>query len=377
MSAPFPRRRRMAIAIQTKEWAQIGRDPSTFGLVIVLPLLLMFLFGNAVSLDTKGTRAAIVDLDRSAASRDLVASFAGNAEFAIEEARSVPVVRHKLMTDEVRAIIVVPDGFGAGLTSGRPRDVQVITDGAAPNTAAFAAAHARGVLAAWLQARAREDGSEAPHAIALLPRYSYNPGLESRYMLVPGAIAIVMAMIGCLLTALVMSREYERGTMEGLLSTPIPVPSLVLNKLLPYFLLGLGSSGLCVAVAVFAYGLPFMGSLLALFLIASSFLAAVLGQGLLISAITKNQFVSTQIALLFGFLPSLLLSGFLFEIDSMPRPIQLLTYVVPARYLIAPLQSVFLVGDVWSLFLPNIAVLLGMGAFFFWRVNASITRQIA
>ena len=149
---------------------------------------------------------------------------------------------------------------------------------------------------------------------------------------VPGvAIAIVMAMIGSLLTALVMAREYERGTIEGLLATPISVPALVLNKVLPYFILGLGSTGLCVAVAVLGYGLPFRGSVLALFAIGASFLVAVLGQGLMISAATKNQFVSTQFALLSGFLPSLLLSGFLFEIDSMPRPIQWLTYIVPAR----------------------------------------------
>ncbi len=197
------------------------------------------------------------------------------------------------------------------------------------------------------------------------------------YTLVPGAIGIVMAMIGSLLTALIMAREYERGTMEGLLSTPISIPGLVLSKLLPYYVLGLASTAICVAVAVQGYGLPFRGSLFALFLVASAFLAAVLGQGLLISAGTKNQFVSTQFALLSGFLPSLLLSGFLFEIDSMPLGIQWLTYIVPARYLIPPLQSVFLVGDIWSMFLPNILALLGFGIFFFLRVTRAIKRQIA
>ncbi len=186
-----------------------------------------------------------------------------------------------------------------------------------------------------------------------------------------------MAMIGSLLTALIMAREYERGTMEGLLSTPISIPGLVISKLLPYYVLGLASTGICVAVAVLGYGLPFRGSFLALFLVSSAFLAAVLGQGLLISAGTKNQFVSTQFALLSGFLPSLLLSGFLFEIDSMPIAIQWLTYIVPARYLIPPLQSVFLVGDIWTMFLPNILALLGFGAFFFLRVTRAIKRQIA
>lgn len=367
----------MAHAMRAKEWAQIWRDPSTFGLVVVMPLLLMFLFGNAVSLDTHGTKAAIVDLDRTAASRDLVASFANNRNFDLVEASGVAAVGSRMLSGDLRAIVVIPDGFEAGLVTRDPLDIQLIADGAEPNTAAFAAGHARGVLANWVEAHARIRGLSVMPVISLLPRYNYNPGLESRYMLVPGAIAIVMAMIGSLLTALVMSREYERGTMEGLLATPISVPMLVMNKLLPYYILGLASSGLCVAFAVIVYGLPFMGSLFALFVIASAFLAAVLGQGLVISAMAKNQFLATQLALLSGFLPSTLLSGFLFEIDSMPRPIQWLTYIVPARYLIAPLQSVFLVGDVWSLFLPNIAMLLGMGALFLVRASASITRRIA
>lgn len=373
MARRFPR----AAALRAKEWAQVWRDPSTFGIVIVLPLILMFLFGNALSLDTSGTRAAIIDLDHTASSRDLVWSFEHNQHFALVEAASVALVADDLEAERLRAIIVIPDGFGAGLGTHTPRDIQVIADGSQPNTAAFATGHARGILATWLEQRAQERGRAIAPALALQPRYKYNPGLESRFMLVPGAIVIVMAMIGCLLTALVMSREYERGTMEGLLATPISIPSLVFNKLLPYFMLGLASMLLCVGVAVTVYGLPFRGSFLALVLICSAFLTAALGMGLMISAMTKNQFVSTQLALMAGFLPSLLLSGFLFEIDSMPRVIQWITWAVPARYFVTPLQTVFLVGDVWSLFLPDIAILLCFGAFFFARVNASISRIIA
>jgi ABC-2 type transport system permease protein len=165
--------------------------------------------------------------------------------------------------------------------------------------------------------------------------------------------------------------------MEGLLATPVSVPALVFNKLVPYFVLGLASTVICVLVAVAAYGLPFRGSVLALLVIGSAFLTASLGQGLMISAMTKNQFVSTQFALLSGFLPSLMLSGFLFEIDSMPKPIQWVTYLVPARYLIPSLQSVFLIGDIWHLFLPNILAMLGFGLFFFVQVTRSIKRTIA
>lgn len=368
-----------AFAILIKEWAQIWRDPSTIGLVVVLPLLLMFLFGSAVSLDTSATRTGLVDRDRSAASRDLAATFAQNRYFAVTEMAEIAPLRRALLEDRVRGIVVIPEGFGASLATGTPRDIQVITDGAQPNTAAFVAGHARGLLAQWSAARLSERGGVAVAVapLTLNPRYRYNPGLQSRYTLVPGAIAIVMAMIGTMLTALIMAREYERGTMEGLLASPVSIPALVAAKVLPYFVLGLASTAVCVAVAVLAYDLPFKGSFPALLLISSTFLAAVLGQGLLISAATRSQFVSTQFALLSGFMPSLLLSGFLFEIDSMPVAIQYISYIVPARYLIPSLQSVFLVGDLWAMFLPNAAIMLGIGGFFFYRVTRSIGRTIA
>ena len=369
--------RRGATAILVKEWAQIWRDPSTIGLVVVLPLLLMFLFGSAISLDTTATATGLVDRDRSAASRDLANAFARNDSFAITEATELAPLRDALLRDNVRGIVVIPEGFGAGLASGRPRDVQVITDGSQPNTAAFLAGHARGLVAQWSAARLGERGEKAAPVLSLNQRYRYNPGLQSRYTLVPGAIAIVMAMIGTMLTALIMAREYERGTMEGLLASPVSIPALVAAKVLPYFILGLASTAVCVGVAVFAYGVPFEGSFAALAVISATFLAAVLGQGLLISAATRSQFVSAQFALLSGFMPSLLLSGFLFEIDSMPLPIQYVSYIVPARYLIPSLQSVFLVGDLWPMFLGNAAIMLGIGGFFFYRVTRSIGRTIA
>ncbi len=368
---------RPAMAIRAKEWAQIWLDPSTFGLVILMPLILMFLFGSAVTLDVRATRTGVIDLDRSSASRDLVGAISHNAYFRVVEQDSVAAAEPALRSGALRGFIVIPDGFERHLVTGSAPQVQLVTDGSQVNTATLLAANLRGALRSWAEARSLEQGAREAGAIGLIPRYTYNPGLESRYMLVPGAIGIVMAMIGSLLTALIMAREYERGTMEGLLATPISIPVLVFSKLLPYYVLGLASTAICVAVAVWGYGLPFRGSYLGLFLISSAFLAAVLGQGLLISAATKNQFVSTQFALLSGFLPSLLLSGFLFEIDSMPVAIQWLTYIVPARYLIPPLQSVFLVGDVWSMFLPNIAALLVFGGFFFLRVTRAIKRQIA
>ena len=377
MNARDPLFWRRAAAIRAKEWAQVWLDPSTFGLVVLMPLILMFLFGSAVTLDVRATRTGLIDLDQTSASRNLIAALANNVHFRIVERGSVAEVEPALRNGSLRGFIVIPDGFERDLVRGQDASVQLVADGSQVNTATLLAANLRGALRGWSEGRAAENGEHLRPPLSLIARYTYNPELESRFMLVPGAIGIVMAMIGSLLTALIMAREYERGTMEGLLSTPISIPALVLSKLLPYYVLGLASTAICVAVAVLGYGLPFRGSYLALFLVASAFLAAVLGQGLLISAGTKNQFVSTQFALLSGFLPSLLLSGFLFEIDSMPRAIQWLTYIVPARYLIPPLQSVFLVGDVWSMFLPNILAMFGFGLFFFLRVTRAIKRQIA
>jgi ABC-2 type transport system permease protein len=377
MSGGFARSMRRSAAIRAKEWAQVWRDPSTFGLVVILPLILIFLFGSAVSLDTRDTPVGMVDADRSQASRELADTFIANSHFRVSEGTSTAPFEVALYKGSLRGFIVIPDGFERSLATGRPTQVQLVTDASLPNTAAFLSSHSRGVLANWFAARSAEDGTAPLPALTLLSRFDYNPGLESRHMLVPGAIAIVMAMIGSLLTALVMAREYERGTMEGLLATPLTIHELVLSKLAPYFVLGLASMLICVLVAVWGYGLPMRGSFFSLVLVSAAFLAAVLGQGLLISAATKNQFAATQFALLSGFLPSLLLSGFLFEIDSMPTAIQWITYIVPARYLIPPLQSVFLVGDLWKLVLPNVAILCLFGLFFYWRVTRAITRYIA
>ena len=186
-----------------------------------------------------------------------------------------------------------------------------------------------------------------------------------------------MTIIGTMLTALVVAREWERGTMEALMATPIGMGEFLLSKVIPYFVLGLVSMTLCTLLAVTLFAVPFRGSVFALFAIASVYLVPALGQGLLISAALKNQFVASQIALLTAFLPTMLLSGFVFEISSMPRVIQALTYIVPARYLIPQLQTVFIAGDDWRLFLPNMAVLLGFGAVLFGLCVRATKRRIA
>lgn len=367
--------RRRVGAMLVKETLQILRDPSTLLIAFVLPPVLLFLFGYAVNLDTARTRIGLAVLDRSEPAESLAVAFQQSRWFAVSTQDSVGSLKADLVAGRVRGIVVIPQDFGRRDTIGGGV-IQVITDGSLPNTASFTGSYAEGVRANWAAARAEAHGGAGAvlPAIEVNARFWFNPGLASRLFLVPGAMAIVLTIIGTLLTALIIAREWERGTMEAVMVTPVSMAELIAAKVVPYFLLGLGSGAVCTLLAVTAFGVPFRGSPLALLLIISAFMVSALGQGLLISAATKNQFVASQVALLAAFLPALLLSGFLFEIGSMPRWIQILTYAVPVRYLIPMLQSVFLAGDLWALFLPDILILLGFGLLFF-ALTVRVTRR--
>lgn len=361
---PGERFRRFA-ALVRKETQQLVRDPSTILIAFVLPLILLFLFGYGVSLDASRTRIGLVLESSTPAARELGASFRASPYFEVRLGRDRREFTDDLVAGRIRGIVVVPADFGSErLRRGSPPQIQVLVDGSEANTASFVQNYARGVVANWQLATTAQAMRGAP-ALGIEQRFWFNPELSSRYFLVPGSIAIVMTLIGTLLTALVVAREWERGTMEAMMATPVTATELLAGKLLPYFVLGLGSMVMCTAIAVFLFGVPFRGSLLALFALSIAFLCPALGQGLLISAATKNQFVASQLALLTGFLPGFLLSGFLFEIDSMPLPIRLLTRVVPSRYFVPSLQTVFLVGDVWPQFVRDIAVMLAMGSVLF------------
>ncbi len=354
---------RRLLALVRKESLQAIRDPSTILIAFVLPVVLLFLFAYAVSLDVREVRIGVVQESDGAAAQALTAAFAGTRYLNVTPAHDRREVAEKLVSGELRGYVVIPQDFERRLASSIPQPlVQVITDGSQPNTANFVANYAQGVVQTW--AAGRRSGAPAA-AIQLEPRYWFNAELESRRALVPGAIAIVMTIIGTMLTALVVAREWERGTMEAILSTPASVLEILIGKLLPYFVLGMLATLAAAALATFVFNVPLRGSLLALLLLSAVFLIPALGQGLLISALTRNQFLASQIALFSGFLPAFLLSGFFFEIDAMPLPIRAVTYLVPARYFVSSLQTVFLAGDVWSVFWPNLAAMAAIGVFFF------------
>jgi ABC-2 type transport system permease protein len=353
-------------ALVHKESRQMWRDPSTVLIAFVLPVVMIFLYAYAVNLDLDRVPVGVVLESDGRNAQDLAAAFSGSRYFEVHPARDRREVQAEVLGGRLRGFVVIPQDLdrrlaaaaGAG-PGAEPRPlVQVVTDGTQPNTAGFVATFATSVVANWQAGRGRGGG------VVLEPRFWYNPELESRRFLLPGAIAIIMTMIGTLLTAMVVAREWERGTMEAVLSTPVSVFEILVGKLLPYFVLAMAATVLCTIISVGVFGVPLRGSWLSLLVLSSAFLVPALGQGLLISALSRNQFVAAQFALMTGFLPAFMLSGFIFEISSMPAPLRLITYLVPARYFVAALQTVFLAGDVWAVFVPNTLAMLAIGLVF-------------
>lgn len=366
---------RRFVALVRKESYQAIRDPSTILIAFVLPLILLFLFGYGVSLDTTRTRIGLVLEQATPLTQDLSASFQASRYFSVTVGRDRRMFENDLVLGNVRGIVVIPADFTTDYAAGNRPQIQVLVDGSDPNTANFVQNYAQGTVANWERQRQSETVAAGP-PISIEQRFWFNPELTSRNFLVPGSIAIVMTLVGTLLTSLVVAREWERGTMEAMMATPVTSAELLAGKILPYFLLGLASMTLCVLLAVFLFGVPFRGSVAALYALSAAFLIPALGQGLLISTATKNQFLASQIALITAFLPAFLLSGFLFEINSMPAIIQWITIIVPARYLIPSLQTVFLAGDIWPMFARSIAVMLTIGGIMFVLAARSTRKRI-
>jgi ABC-2 type transport system permease protein len=275
----------------------------------------------------------------------------------------------------VRGMLVIPRDFEARMEAGAGGALQLLVDGSEPNTAKFISAYAQGVIESWL---ATESGGNRPLSppVSLESRYWYNPAALSPWFLIPGSITIIMTLIGVMLTALVIAREWERGTMEAMFATPVSRMQLLLGKLVPYFCLGMFSMSLCALAARGIFGVPFRGSVGALVLLSSVFMLTSLGQGLLISVLARTQLLAAQAALFSGFLPAMILSGFVFDINSMPFALQQITRVVPARYFNVCLQTIFLTGDVWELFVPNMACMAVIALIFLALVYRRFVKRI-
>lgn len=370
--------KRILKALVYKESLQIIRDPSAILIAFVLPLILLFIFGYGVNLDSNRIRIGLVVEQSDATTDSLISAFKGTRFLNIQFGRDRREMLPGIMAGNLRGMVIIPATFSADLNQpGKQAKIQVITDGTEPNISQFVINYVNGVVSSWASRVLAEIQAGANLSeVQLDSRFWYNPELKSRNFLIPGSIAIVMTLIGTLLTALVIAKEWERGTMEALLATPVTNIELVLGKLIPYFCLGLGSMVMCLLISYFWYDVPFRGNLLVLSLVTSVFLLAGLGQGMLISTLAKDQFVASMAALISAFLPAFMLSGFLFEISAMPQFIQLLTHLFAARYFVTSLQTIFLVGQVWWLLFKCVFAMALIATFFYLRIARSTTKRL-
>ncbi len=337
-------------AMARKEVLHILRDPRSLGMAIAIPMLLLLLFGSALSLDVDRVPMVVWDRSETEASRGFVSHFAGSRYFAIQDyIRDYRELERSI--DEGRAMLalVIPRDFAGRIASGRRVSVQLIADGSDSNTATLATGYAEAVALDYSRAvairRTRHDtGAVVRPPFELRPRAWFNADMESRNYIVPGLIAVIMMVIAALLTSLTVAREWERGSMEQLISTPVRASEIVVGKLLPYFAIGLLDVALSVVLGQVLFQVPLRGSVVLVFGMASLFLVGVLGQGMVISIVTRNQYVASQTAMLTALLPSFLLSGFAFSIASMPAVVRSVTYLIPARYLVTALKGIYLKG---------------------------------
>ena len=282
-----------------------------------------------------------------------------------------------LQDQEVKATVIIPAEFGNRLQAeSRVAQVQVLVDGAEPNTANYVRGYVNSLWADFLSARDIQQGTEVASPINIEMRYWFNPNGESRWFLIPGSMTIIMTLLGTLLTALVVARAWERGTLEALYATPLTRGQILIGKTLPYFVLAMISMAVCVATALLLFKVPLRGSILTLGLISAVFLVPALGQGILISVTMRTQLAAAQLGLMTGYLPAMMLSGFLFDIRSMPAWMQAITLVVPARYMNVSLQTVFLAGDLWGVLIPNMLFMLLVGALFFGLTWRSLHKRV-
>ncbi len=361
-------------ALIVKESRQILRDPSSIALGIVMPVILILLFGYALSLDVKNAPIALVIEQPSAMANEVAAGFRLSPYFDAQTVTSMAEAEKLMRAHEVDGIVHLRDDFARNVANGSAK-VQVLLHGTDANTARIIENYALGAIGMAGQRLAAQGGPVVGNGpVALRSRIWFNETGDSHYFLVPGLIVLIMTLVGAFLTALVMAREWERGTLEAIFVTPVRATEILLGKIVPYFGLGMVGFVLCVIAAEVLFRVPLRGSLAVLTGVSMLYMLVSVGFGLFISSVTKSQFVASQIALIASFLPAMLLSGFLFDIRSMPVALQIFTYILPARYFVTLLQTIFLAGDIWRVILPNTAVLALM-AFLLLAATHRATRK--
>ncbi len=351
------------LAVARKEVVQILRDSRSLIIVVMMPVILVLLFGYGVNLDLKGLPIYLYDQDGSQQSQDLLKRFQASAYFdVVRVVNDYPALARSLDDGHAKMGIVIPWDFSQRLNDGGPVQVQALVDGTDDNTANVLIGYAQAVVQGyssdiqldWLRNRGQ---LVQPASVSVETRTWYNEDLESSAFIVPGVLALVMSVIGAFLTSLTIAREWERGTMEQLISTPVTPVEIMLGKLVPYFGIGMFDVIVCALIAIYWFHVPFRGSFLTLIVSSAMFMVVVLSLGFFISVIAGSQLAASQIALLVTFLPAFLLSGFLYAIEQMPVVLQWITRILPARYYVSVLKKVFLKGTPTASLYPDLVPL--------------------
>ena len=360
-SSPLMAKARRVGALIRKESRQMVRDPSSFAIGVVLPLMLILLFGYALSLDVKHVPIAVVLEDTSSQGAEIAASFQLSSYFETQVTRSMALAQGKMLSGEIDGIVRVPSDFARRAAQGDGQ-VQLLVNGIDGNTARIVEGYAEAAVAqsgARLSAEGQDNASVGGQA-SVENQLWFNSANDSRYFLVPGLVVLIITLIGAFMTSMVVAREWERGTFEALFVTPVRTDEILLGKTVPYFLLGVGGMFLTIGAARFMFNVPIRGSLSILIGVSMVYLLVSVATGLLISSSLKYQFLCSQVTMLVTFLPALMLSGFIYDLRSVPLGVLLASYLVPARYYVSLLQTLFLAGDVWSVIWPNLLILTGV-----------------
>ena len=344
-------------ALLRKEVRQMLRDRSTLAVGLMLPAVLILLFGYGLSFDVKNAPVAVVLEDSSPSAREVLAGLEGSPYLAPVWTTNMTEAERRMRDGEVRAIVRVPADFSRRLAAGQAQ-VQLLLNGVDSNTAAAVDGYVGGAIATWAQQKADRAGSKSgAGGVELVQRMWFNEASTSTWYLVPGLIALVMTLIGAFLTSLLIAREWERGTLESLFVTPVRPLEIVLAKLAPYLLVGAIDLALCLLAAKFLFHVPMRGSLWVIVLASLLYLTVSLLLGLFISGKTRNQFQASQVALLISFMPALMLSGFIFDLRNVPVVVQAVSQLLPATHFVGLIKTLFLAGDNWPMILRDCAIL--------------------
>jgi ABC-2 type transport system permease protein len=370
-------------AVTSKEWRHIVRDPRSLLMALAVPLLLLLLFGFALSLDVDQIPTLIYDADQTAASRELVSLFQGSRFFQVRGyVSNYREIEREIDRGTVLIGVVVPNQYGEHIHSGEKSEVQILIDGSDSNTASIALTYVESLVSRYafqLRSRAQNHtgGTNVVLPVEARLRVWYNSSLESKNYVVPGLIAVILMIIAALLTSLTIAREWETGTMEQLLSTPLRPAEIVIGKMLAFFVVGAMDTVITVLAGIFVFDVPFRGDILFFAVTACIYLCGALFWGIYLSTTTKSQLLAYQMGLVTSFLPAFLLSGFIYSVENMPRAVELFTRIVPARYFVTLVKGVFLKGVGMEVLWPEVFFLVVFATVVFFGATRKLGQKLA